>query len=64
MPAKEEMTFSTYSSMSEGEFFEWLKSKGVNERDRKKLFGKILDTIIMVDHNLYRYIPLHSFNSK
>ena len=38
MPAKEEMTFS--SSMSEEDFFKWLKSKGVSDKDRKTLSGK------------------------
>jgi hypothetical protein len=39
VPVEDEMTFSC--SMSEDDFFEWLKSKGVNERDHKTLVGKM-----------------------
>jgi hypothetical protein len=39
VPAKDEMTFS--SSMSEEDFFEWLKSKRVSDRDHKTLVGRI-----------------------
>jgi hypothetical protein len=39
VPVEEAMAFSY--SMSKGDLFKWLKSKGINERDNKTLFGKI-----------------------
>ena len=38
VPADARMTFNT--SMSEDDFFKWLRSRGVSEQDRKTLSGK------------------------
>ena len=41
LPAKDDMMFN--SSMCDSEdFFKWLKSKGVSDRDQKILKGKII----------------------
>ena len=36
----DEVTFN--SSMSDENFFKWLKSRGIGDKDRKALSGKIL----------------------
>ena len=53
MPVEVQMTFS--SSMSEQEFFKWLRSRGVCYKDYKILSGKI--------HQLYSTIGIDDVNS-
>ena len=38
MPAEEQVMFN--SSMSEEDFFKWLKSRGISDKDCKTLSGK------------------------
>jgi hypothetical protein len=40
VPSEEQLTF--YCAMSEIEFFKWLKSRGVSEKDCKTLSGTLL----------------------
>ena len=48
MPVEVQMTFN--SSMSEEDFFKWLRSRGVSDKDCKTLSGKMpqYDCIILL----------------
>ena len=52
VPPKDETTLNFSSSMSEEDFFKWLKSKGVSEKDCKTLSGKLSvtgqDSLVLV----------------
>ena len=43
LPAKDVVMFN--SSMCEEDFFKWLRSKGVSDRDQNILKGKIIMTL-------------------